>query len=191
MAKQALFLTALLLTGLAGTASACVFYPQADYGEGCKIAFDEGYRNATAVLGILGENGGRCALAADDIAVLKDFVINGYSVESQDDERYRAFLQEAASANAARPVDCQDYLAVARNGRWTGYVRSGLGYNNGQCITYRCSGPVAQILWNDLEYALPGEGPSTTSAPPAWMAYLIVAVVMTGLFLYMLRLRKA
>ncbi len=185
-----MIVTALALIALAGIASACVFYPSVSGGDGCSIGFDEKYRNATAVLELLGDNSGACGLTGEDIAIIKEFVINGYSVERQDDESYRAFLQEAADANAARPADCQDYLAVARNGGWTGYVKSGRGYENGQCITYRCSAPVAQILWNDLVPTAPGEGSSTVSAPPAWMAYLMVAVVMTGLFLYMLRLRK-
>lgn len=116
-----------------------------------KVWFDLGeYGNETLVINRLNSLKEGCGFSTSDVSFLTEFVINGYSVKEQNDQEYEIFLQEANQSNQGRPNDCLDYLATSHKDRWTGFIRSGRDYRNGECIRYKCSNVFVNIIWNDL-----------------------------------------
>lgn len=123
-----------------------------------------------------------CGLTDSDVSILKDYISNGYTVKEQTDEEYSLFLNEANKANEWRPNTCLDYVAVSHRGKWTGFMRSGIEYRNGQCLITKCGsfGGVSKIIWNDL--------PSLTKRT---YAYIIVPILAISLIVFLvLRFRK-
>ena len=64
------------------------------------------YRKESAVLNQLNEINIQCNCLTDDIEIIKDYVMNGYSVKEQTDEEYNLFLEEVKKANEGRLKDC-------------------------------------------------------------------------------------
>ncbi len=110
------------------------------------------YRNETLVIKRLNSLKEACNFSASDISILTAFITNGYSVKEQNSTEYSAFLQQVEQANQKRHADCQAYLAVSKKEKWTGYIQSGLDYDekSGACSASKCSGAIANLLWNDL-----------------------------------------
>lgn len=142
---------------LGSLASACISFPGIELRQNStysnNIFFEGGYRNESAVLEQLNMNKDLAGLSDEDIQILKDFIINGYSVKEQTDDEYNLFLEEAEKANAEAPSNCPVYGAVSHKGRWTGYIWTGNVVNDvGMCgPKERCAGALANIIWNDLK----------------------------------------
>ena len=181
MNKQILtiFISILLFSNIA---FACISIPFIESkNENCNVQFRfEDSRNESAVLNILNEKKSSCNLNNEDISILKDYVINGYSVKEQTDEEYALFLQEANKANFGRPDDCLDYQAIYHMGRWTGYIKTGYHYDAiGGCAVPLCGGsPSTNIKWNDL----------TSSQSPYFFIFLLILLfVIVVAFVYKIR----
>jgi hypothetical protein len=174
---------------LGSSVYACISIPRVETKNNCEISFER-WTNETYVLEILNARSKECLLDENDIQILKDFVINGYSVKEQTDEEYRAFFETVKKANEGRPENCLAYEAIHRNDSWTGYVRTGLLYQNGECIAAKCGGGSANIIWNDLEYGI-SETPLVNQITSNFylMAFLAL-VVLVSIFLYVKRKSK-
>jgi hypothetical protein len=161
---------------------ACIRIPSIEFkNENCNVEFKfEEYKNENVVLNILNEKKLSCNLNTDDIFILRDYVISGYSVKEQTDEEYNLFLKEANNANSGRPDDCLAYQAIYQRDRWTGYIETGYHYDaiNG-CAVPLCGGsPSVNIKWNDL---------STSQSPYFYIYLIILLFVIIIAFIYKLR----
>jgi hypothetical protein len=138
---------------------ACVSFPVVETAQACRIEFGEDTAKTEEAIRLhLHLEQERCGLTEEDLAVLTDFVRDGYSVREQAEEWDRAFLKSAEDANADRPADCLAYRAVARKGRWTGYVETGFLYDATRgCSVPKCASTTVHIRWNELE-ASPATG---------------------------------
>ena len=159
---------------------ACIRIPSIEFkNESCNIDFKpEEYRNETAVLNILNEKKLSCNLNEDDISILKDYIISGYSVKEQTDEKYNLFLKEANDANFGRPDDCLAYQAVYHRSKWTGYVETGYAYSGGSCAVPLCGGAISKVLWNDL---------SASQSPYFYIFLLILVAIIVIAFIYKIK----
>lgn len=123
-----------------------------------------------------------CNLTDSDIAILKDFVSNGYSVNEQNEEEYSIFLKEANRANEWRPSSCLAYLAVSHKGRWTGFLK-GNDYKTGKCLVEKCGGAgYVRAVWNDL---------SITKRTYAYIFVPIIAVVLVTVLVLTFKRKKS
>jgi hypothetical protein len=181
---------------LGSSVYACISIPKVETKSNCEISFEpranETYvwKNETYVLEILNARSKECLLDENDIQILKDFVINGYSVKEQTDEEYRAFFEAAKEANEGRPENCLAYEAIHRNDSWTGYVRTGLLYQNGECIAPECGGGSANIIWNDLEYGISRTPLVNQITSNFYLMAFLALVVLVSIFLYIKRKSK-
>jgi len=163
--RNKFILSAILLLSLiafSSTAYACISFPHLDLksedvdNQANIMSFYENtYNNETAVIDQLNEINNQCTcLTDDDINIIKEYIMNGYSVKEQTEEEYSLFLEEARKANEERPEDCLAYGALHHRNGWTGYTHSGAEYDKelGQCIVPLCGGGSPQINaeWNDL-----------------------------------------
>lgn len=131
--------------------SACVSFPKIETLNNCTLELESNYNDEVEVLSYLNQNKDKCSIQNSEISDLKDFIINGYSVKEQSQEEYLLFLEEAEELS--NKTGCSEYyLAVARKGRFTGYVlayKSG-GINGTICPAPSCKSVSANIIWNDL-----------------------------------------
>jgi hypothetical protein len=107
------------------------------------------YKNESKVIEMLSSMN----LSDLDIKIVKNFVLNGYSIIEQTDEEYASFLSQANEKNERRPSDCMAYSAVYRNGTWTAYIMTGNAYSKklGECAYPNCAGANANLKWNSLK----------------------------------------
>jgi len=150
----------LTFTLLVSSAQACISFPSLELksdlvdNQANIMSFRENYNDETAVLAQLSDINDLCScLTADDMDVIKDFVVHGYSVKEQTNEEYVLFLEEVKQTNDGRPDDCLSYQAVSHNSDWTGYIATGSVYDEVRgCAVPTCGGgqPIVNLLWNDL-----------------------------------------
>lgn len=128
-------------------------------GAGNCVVFYEGYmdgadmelRNLTHIEEYLKIQREICNFSDQDIGIVSDFLVIGYSVKLQTSGEYSNFLSEVQKANYGLPSYCLTYLAVHRNASWTGYAKGGCTFDieSQSCSCVPCIGGPAEILWND------------------------------------------
>lgn len=132
---------------------ACVSFPEIGTKNNCTLAVVDfaDYRNETVILGILNNQKESCGFNSGDINIIKDFIINGYSVNEQTLNEYQRFLKEVKVQN--NKSGCTAYYpAVTHIGGWTGYIldsRVKDEFGN-DCPLPDCTGASIKIIWNDL-----------------------------------------
>ena len=196
--KAALILVlALAFAVFSGPVQACIGTQHIEGKSGCKFTFSYDRENETLVFhnvnptmppaeaakyycNLIEEN-----LDEEDMRILMGYISSGYSVKEQTQEEYAQFLQQANDENAKRPSDCQAYLAVAHEGRWTGYVATGYVYQpEWGCAAMKCGTGAFDIKWNDLKDLI--QSPVRLSLYP-----FLGIVLIAGIVLYMaLKKRK-
>ncbi|MFQ6010518.1 MAG: hypothetical protein ACE5J7_05390, partial [Candidatus Aenigmatarchaeota archaeon] len=180
--KKLVLATMFALVIMSQAAFACISEPKVEAnacGEFTIMMFSE----ESEVDAVLASQKDICELADQDIQVIKEFVMNGYSVIEQTDEQYAVFLEQANTANSGRPDDCLAYEAVAHRGRWTGYLETGYAYDSEYgCAVPLCTNIAYSAKWNDLGAA----GIVRTVATTAVLIPAIIAIVAAiALFLFL------
>lgn len=128
---------------------------------------------------------------AKDVEVIKNFILNGYVVTKQSDTEYASFMENATNTNLEwLKAGCGlNYVAVARNGTWTGYIMN-FSATPGFQGPYICAQqskcaitflPV-HVLWNDLP---PPTALQWSDAVQKywWLGLFIIVVLLAIVFL--------
>jgi hypothetical protein len=126
-----------------------------------------------------------CGFSPDEITDITNFITHGYDVIEQTDEEYSSFLAEANAENRFRPKDCLAYNALARKGRFTGFVKTNNELSSmGFCLkpqimrTDGCGNRIANIFDNDLSRTL------------AYVPHMIIGILLGGLVVFIIVKRK-
>lgn len=145
----------------------CIALPRFETKTGCDLRLD--FKDEQQTTRYLESEKEHCGLNIDneDIEIIKNFVVNGYSVKEQTGEEYDSFLEEVRLVNKSRPENCLAYLAVYKKEKWTGYIGTGYTYTkDGRCLVTTCSQAVANVLLNDLTPAPISEAQESSSGLP-------------------------
>ena len=198
-----IFVLATLILISSNFVSACIGLPKIETKRGCNLFYEghlyineEGqerldWKNETHMLNFLEAEKNRCGFNENDIEIIKDFIINGYSVKEQTDNEYNDFFEMAEKANEGRPENCLAYLAVYRNSSWTGYIKTGYAYGgDDSCAAMSCSGVSANVLWNELEY-IPPPGDTGIGAQSYTFYYILaIIIIILSILFFAIKLRK-
>jgi hypothetical protein len=117
--KKILFLfVILLLIFLSSLVSACINFPIVETKHG-NFSIDE-FNETKIIEKFNSYNSNNNIFNENDIIILKNFIINRYSVNEQTDEEYKLFLKQVKKTNK-RWFCGKIYGNVTREDRWTGY----------------------------------------------------------------------
>jgi hypothetical protein len=157
----------------------------------CKdIYFDNYGLNATLVLMRMNNAREACSFSEEETQTLVDFVTHGYNVMEQTDEEYDAFVENATAENAGRPGNCLKWVDIKRDGKWTGYIKTGNEYANGFCMMLLQRGCGGAGLYSLLGAPLFNPASYSTAYYLKMAAFILIPIALIVLAIIWLIRRK-